>query len=674
MADTKELADRLNECAEKRDFAAAFGLVRENLADLAKALQPEGIKDALKKTTDDRLLLSFLDGAEFGKRPLGESMVMLEKLISFEPGALVLSKAWGLGKVVRLDYFYRRVTVDFKSRRGHQFSYVAAADMLVRAPEDHILVLRESDPAAFEAMLKDRPGEFVKAVLKSYGDMPIVRLEDVCVANGMVKAANWKAYWERARAELRKDRLVEIPAKRADPIRLKASAEDYGDIWLTAFGHETDPKLIFAGVNEYVAKGKLKTADEATRAKIEERLVFAVTAARKVDDALYARLACMAVSLGFANPPAQEMREYLWDRKRFVKAAAQLPAREVGAMIAFLGCDEASKARLYAAVPEFCFTAVAEIVERFGEESACRAALGAFMKQANAPATLTTLIVGKFERFKPWVDDKSLPPLIKLLNHAIALGEGRQSGETLKMQNLVRRLFADVKWLGKVFGWLDPDEQAFFFERFQASIAWDPSTHHTIVVRMTHIVPALGAHLVKTEKKREYARITSYRSFGLRKREYLKLINEDMPANIKRIEFAKSYGDLSENAEYQYAKDEQRALMQKQTTMQAELEEVKPGDFADATLDEVMPGVSVVVETPSGEKTYSVLGEWDNDIDLGILSSKTRLAQNMLGKKPGDEFELPGAEGAAVFAKIKEIRPLADEIREWMKLPDGVQI
>ena len=107
---------------------------------------------------------------------------------------------------------------------------------------------------------------------------------------------------------------------------------------------------------------------------------------------------------------------------------------------------------------------------------------------------------------------------------------------------------------------------------------------------------------------------------------------------------------------------------------QAELEEVKPCDFADATLDEVMPGVSVVVETPSGEKTYSVLGEWDNDIDLGILSSKTRLAQNMLGKKPGDEFELPGAEGAAVFAKIKEIRPLADEIREWMKLPDGVQI
>jgi len=213
-----------------------------------------------------------------------------------------------------------------------------------------------------------------------------------------------------------------------------------------------------------------------------------------------------------------------------------------------------------------------------------------------------------------------------------------------------------------------------FFERFQASIAWDPSTHHTTVVRMTKIVPSLEAHVVKVEKKREYARITSFRSFGLKKQEYLKLINEDMPANVKRIEFAKGFGDLSENAEYQYAKDEQRALMQKQTLMQADLEAVKPGDFADATTDEVMPGVTVVVVGKGGEKTWTILGEWDNDLEKGILSSKTRVAQNLMGKKVGDDFELPDDEGNLTFATVKEIRPLSDEIREWMKLPAGLQI
>ena len=671
MADTEALVGQLGACAEKQDFEGAFKLVRENQEELAKGLQAVGVKDALKKTTKDRLLLSFLDAVGFGERPLAEALVRLEKLMSFSQGSLVLSKAWGLGTVKKLDYFYRRVTVDFKTKKGHQFTYDAAIDMLTSAPEDHILVKRQADPAAFEAMLKDRPGEFVKAVLKSYGDMPITRLEDVFVQNGFVKSVNWKAYWDKARAELKADKLVEIPAKRADPIRLKASVEDYGDGWLTAFSHETDPKLILAAVREYVAQGKFKTADEATKAKIGDRLVFAVTAARKVDDALYARLACEVTSLGFGKPPASEMRDYLWERKRFVKAAATLPAREVGAMIAFLACDDEAKAKLYKAVPELCFTAVTEIVSQFGKEPACRAAVGGYMKEPKAPATLTTLLVGKYESFRDWTE---LPPLITLLTHAIALGEGRQGGETLKMQNLVRRLFGDRKWLEKVFGWLSPADQALFFERFQASIAWDPSTHHATVIRMTKIVPELESHLVKVEKKKEYARITSYRSYGLKKQEYLKLINEEMPENVRKIEFAKGFGDLSENAEYQYAKDEQRALMQKQTLMQADLEAVKPGDFADATTDEVMPGVTVVIASKDGEKTWTILGEWDNDLEKGILSSKTRVAQNLLGKKVGDDFELPDAEGSVSFATVKEIKPLSAEIRDWMKLPEGIQI
>ena len=671
MADTEAVVKQLGECAEKQDFEGAFKLVRENQGELAKSLQPVGVKDALKKTTNDRLLLSFLDSVGFGALPLGESLVRLEKLVSFTQGSLVLSKAWGLGTVKKLDYFYRRITVDFKTKKGHQFTYDAAIDMLTSAPEDHILVKRQADPAAFEKLLKDQPGEFVKQVLKSYGDMPLVRLEDVFVQNGFVKSVNWKAYWDKARVELKADKLVEIPVKRADPIRLKASAEDYGDSWLTAFAHETDPKLILAAVREFVAQKKFETADEATKAKIGERLVFAVTAARKVDDALYARLACQVVELGFARPPADEMRAYLWERKRFVKAAATLPAREVGAMIAFLACDGEAKDKLYKAIPEFCFTAVTEVVGQFGKEEACRKAVGDYMKLPKAPATLTTLLVGKYEGFKGWTE---LPPLITLLTHAIALGEGRQGGETLKMQNLIRRLFGDRKWLEKVFGWLTPDEQALFFERFQASIAWDPSTHHTTVIRMTKIVPALESHVVKVEKKKEYARLTSYRSYGLRKQEYLKLINEEMPENVRKIEFAKSFGDLSENAEYQYAKDEQRALMQKQSVMQAELEAVKPGDFADATTDEVMPGVTVVIAAKDGEKTWTILGEWDNDLEKGILSSKTRVAQNLLGKKVGDDFELPDADGNLTFATVKEIKPLTDDIREWMKLPAGVQI
>ena len=692
MTNTEALTKQLDECAEKQDFEGAFRLVRENQLEIGRSMKPTDVRSELKKTTKDRLLLSFLDGVEFDELPLDKALVRLERLVSFKEGTLVLCNAWGLGKVRKLDYFYKRITVDFKTKRGHQFTFAAAADILEPAPDGHVLVLRESDPVAFDQMLRERPGDFVKKVLEGYGDMSVTRLEDVCVKNGFVKSVNWKSFWDRARNALKQDNRVIIPAKRADPICLRAAVEDYGDGWMTEFVGTTDPKAILSAVRTYVAQGKFKDAPDALRKQIEERLVFAVTATRKVDDALYARLACLVKDLGFQNPPVAEMREYLWERKRYVKAAESLPAREVGAMIAFLAADAASKERLYQSIPDLCFAAVSEVVSQFGSDEACRRAVGGFMKETQAPATLTTLIVGKIEQFGKFVyvdvpvDDKKiktlksyelwpeLPSVSTLLAHAIALGEGRRTGETLKMQNMIRRLFGDKAWLAKMFSLLPDHDKAMFFERFQASIAWDPSTHHATVVRMTKIVPALEAHLAKVEKKREYARETSYRSFGLKKAEYLKLINEDMPANVKRIEFAKSYGDLSENAEYQYAKDEQRALMQKQSLMQADLEAVKPSEFADATTDEVMPGVMVVVDTRDGEKTWAVLGEWDNDVEKGILSSKARVAANMMGKKVGESFELPGVDGDVSFATVKEIRPLSDEIREWMKLPPGIEI
>ncbi len=726
MADLESFADELNGCAEKGDFAGVLALMRANQDTVSKTIGAEGARDALKKTTKDRLLLSYVDAAGFGEKPLAECFVRLEKLLSFQVGARVLSRSleWGCGEIKRLDYFYRKITVDFRAKKGHQFTYAAALDMLTIAGDEHILVLQKSDPARFSAMLAEAPGEFVKTAVKSFGPMSVQRMEDVFVRCGFVKPAEWKAFWERARTELKRDKLVFVPAKRTEPIELKATGENYGDGWLAAFSRETDPKRILAGVREYSANGSFAKASEEAKAAIGDRLAFAVTAARRVDDALYARLAVLVSQLGYETPSGAEMREYLWERKRFIAAAAALPAREVGEMIAFLAVDEEARMKICKAIPELCYTAVQEVVARFGEEhgkgieekravARSRKAISDLMRLPKAPATLTTLFTGSYQRFAPGVraataeeveyspEDKvllgiygeageggafswkaktgwwQLPPLISLLTHAIALGEGRQSGETLKMQNIIRRLFAqqksadssrkgDSSWLEKAFSWLDDDDKALFFERFQASIAWDPSTHHAIVVRMTKLVPNLESHLVKIEKKKEYARVTSRRSYAQRKEEYLKLINKDMPENVRKIEEAKGYGDLSENAEYQYAKDEQRVLMQKQALMQADLDAVKETDFSDATTDEVMPGVTVVVDAGGETKEWTILGEWDNDPALNIISSRTRLAANMLGKKPGDQFELPGIDGRTSFAKIMEIKPLGAQLLEWL--------
>lgn len=671
MSDIEKLVNDFNDCVQNADFEGAFELIKGNPEQFDKKLQSKVVGESLKKTTADRLLLSYIDSVGFGVRQLSDSLHRLEKLLKIRPGALVLAKVWGLGEVKRIDYFYRKITVDFKQKRGHQYAYDVAAETLEFPGEDHILVLGRIDPVRVETMLKENQGLFVKEVLKSFGDMPLVKLEKTIVENGFIKKDEWKSFWEKARATLKQDKLVEVPVKKTDPIILKQSVEDYGQNWVIALTHETDPRRILALVREFAAEGKFKDATEEVKEKITDRVQFALTAAKMTDDALYARLAVLASDLNLSRPTKSEMLEYIWSRHRYLKAMTELPARDVSALLKFLACDDERREKLYGVLTELPYVAVAEVINQFKDDPKLRETVGALMKQPKAPATLVTLLTGKYDQFADW---KELPQLIVILMHAIALGEGRQGGETLRMQNIIRRLFSDINWIKSIFAKLDDAKKAMLFERFQASIAWDPSTHHTTVIRMTNLEPSLASHLIKDDKKRKLERETSFKSYAEKKAEYQKLINTDMPANVKRIEFAKSFGDLSENAEYQYAKDEQRQLMQKQSIMQAELDEVKAVDFSFATTDEVMPGVTVTIKLATEEKQYVILGEWDNDIDKGIISSKTRLALAMMGRKVGDKIKVPGIDGSDVDAEIVAISGLSDEIIEWMKVPVGLSI
>jgi transcription elongation GreA/GreB family factor len=183
-------------------------------------------------------------------------------------------------------------------------------------------------------------------------------------------------------------------------------------------------------------------------------------------------------------------------------------------------------------------------------------------------------------------------------------------------------------------------------------------------------VPELAARQIKKADAVRVERITSLRSYAERQAAYQKLVNVDIPKNAHDIDVARGYGDLRENFEYQSAKDEQRALLQKQTVMNEELNAVKATDFADVAADEVRPGTTVTIATEDGgELVYTILGEWDNALERNIISNRTKLAQNMLGKKPGDTFELPDAEGHVTNATIKNIAPLSDDVRAWIAAP-----
>ncbi len=671
VIDTAKKADEwtallMQELTASADFHGLYLVVKERLPRLAAALKATGIRDALKKACKDRLITAFIDTAAIGELPLEESFRRLDLLLTLAPGTLVIDPAWGFGTIKRLDDFYKRVTVDFAGKPGHTLPFGVACTNLTRAPHDHLLTRRHNDPEFVKRLTSEQPGELVRLALRSFGEMPVTKLEDVLVKNGFVPAAHWKSFWEAARKALKSDPLVTIPAKRADPILIRAEAESYGDTWFEAFAVNRDPLKILEAVEELERSDKVAGLEAAQRGVLEERLAFAVKGAHNTDPALYARLAVAVSRLGFLTPPAEQLHAHLWEQQRFIKAAEALAVRDVAAMTTFLLAEGGTAAlRMLDALPLMPFSLLNEVLTSLKAMPEAAEACRRLLAQPKAPPTLVNWVF-RFRKELNW----QLPPLIDLLNHAIVLVEAKLSGEALRMQNNLKQLFEQPKWLDTVFEELEVPQRQLLFERIQASTAWDPSTHRSLIGRMLKLDPSLAERKKALSQQPQAAiRLTSWRSLAERQLQYKKLIEVELPKNSHDIAVARSYGDLRENFEYQAAKDYQRQLLQRQSEMQLELKLVKGTDFAGVPCAKVAPGTTVVLRmADGGSRTYTVLGEWDRDEQLNIISNKTRMALCLEGKAAGDTALIPVA-GGEQEVRIEAVLPLSETILGWIKSP-----
>jgi transcription elongation factor GreA len=125
---------------------------------------------------------------------------------------------------------------------------------------------------------------------------------------------------------------------------------------------------------------------------------------------------------------------------------------------------------------------------------------------------------------------------------------------------------------------------------------------------------------------------------------------------VERIKIARSFGDLSENSEYDSAKEEQAFVEGRITTLENMIRNAKIIEEAMGT-DGVTLGRSVTfVELPDGEEeTYIIVGSAEADPFEGKISNDSPIAKSLMGKKVGDEVNVqtPGGDMAVRITEIK---------------------
>ena len=118
--------------------------------------------------------------------------------------------------------------------------------------------------------------------------------------------------------------------------------------------------------------------------------------------------------------------------------------------------------------------------------------------------------------------------------------------------------------------------------------------------------------------------------------ENLKLVRR--PEVVERIKIARSYGDLSENSEYDAAKDEQAFVEGQIQILETKIRYAEIIDSEAVAKDEVAIGKTVVVQevNTTDQDVYHIVGAAGADIFSGRISNESPIAQALIGKKTGD--------------------------------------
>ncbi len=140
------------------------------------------------------------------------------------------------------------------------------------------------------------------------------------------------------------------------------------------------------------------------------------------------------------------------------------------------------------------------------------------------------------------------------------------------------------------------------------------------------------------------------------KKEHEYLLNTKRPKIIQAIEEARAHGDLSENAEYDAAKEELQFLNKKVAELEEMIRKSEVIPIKNTEYECIEFGCSFTLKNlgTDEEVVYQLVGPYESDIQNGKISMSSPLGRALLGKSVGDEvtFSAPGGRRNYEIVKI----------------------
>jgi transcription elongation GreA/GreB family factor len=584
----------------------------------------------------------------------------IESLVQLTNSGFCMHRSWGFGRIKTVDTVFARFTIDFTNKPGHAMDLAFAAESLKPISKDHILARKASDLENLRQMAATNHLELVKTVLNSYGGKATVdQIQQVLVPD--VIRDDWKKWWEAAKRELKKDGHFQVPLKKTEPIVYQVKEISLQNRLLEEFRSAKGLKarLVVAGEllkNAHDLSEKQAAATEVITALNNEIPSYQRTQPAVALEAIFSRDDIREMA-GAASIEGEIEAKAIWSQDlKLGPLMEQLPAaKHRRALESF----KAANPEHWHDVLRNAFNNVsAKLCREFaslliheGKFEQLKETLARLISQHTASSEcLLWLAKDRNDSFA----DILGPEVFRAMLTAM---ERDQFNE--KRSNRLRDyILDDQELLVELIGSADLEVIKDLTRALQLSPCFDDMDKRSLLARIVKSYPAIQSLISGEQTKQESHFVVSWESLERKKNEYHELVEKKIPANSKEIAIARSYGDLRENHEYKAAKEMQKILMRQKASLETDLVRARGTDFTNPATDAV--GMGTVVRATdlqtSHSEHFTILGAWDTDLERGIISYLSPVAQALLNKKVGEEVEFE-VQGIRHRHRIEAIEP-----------------
>lgn len=611
-------------------------------------------------------------------RPARRAVRTMDVCLALEAGSYLVARDEDVcARVEAMDTSEWRFEIEVDGST-ESINAVALADRFRPAEANEFRVLQSFNKEELTRRMEEDPVAVVRELcVHNGGKITDSKIEEMIVP-GVMTAAEWKKWWTRAKAQLKKSRDVTVSGK--TPLTITAAqvpVSEEEDL-LSDLRRAEDPTRQFERIHRYLIDCSLRGTTPSTAALkgcaefLQQRADDATRKGSHGAGALWL-LSRWTFDRAGSTDGQSELLDYFASAPNVESVLAAVPVDD----LLILALDAITQSRptewrelLKSALPRLPLAACDLLAQR--------------LRESGTPAVefepvFQRIVANPLSHFDAllWLWDgpadaelDAMQSSSALLTKIVRTLDGARRRDTVSKET-IRKLGARARSVFSARG----------YERFKKSIQGMETGMAGVLRNQVASLDILG-RAVRDElveylrpiapqreeapKLQNWARedVIYVTEAGMSRKhnEIEQHVNVKMKENARAIGAAAEHGDLSENSEYKFALEERDLLRARLAQMNSEMAIAEVISPTDVPSDHVGIGSRVVFQrqTDGARQELTFLGPWDGDLERNVLNYKAPLAQAVMGKRVSDVVDLETRSGSGRY-EIVEIHNGLDE-------------